>query len=246
TRAGQIVPAIMLFMLAVGWLPLLLRRYTRRAPVFSLIVMTASFAVSCMVASALIIRPVWLLRLPAVVILAWLVGGLWGWIIVYLDRQKWRMGEKLAAILHGTVPLEDVKSRRPFLTVVAVSALALAVFAGIWIVGREKLWGELWRESGYRKRLWVAQHFVEYGWLIGNQQNQVVTVFGTPEWTTDNADAGMRTFWWPIGVAPPGATSYMAEQRAFLIVTMSNDRVTEAVIRYHPPGFEPGSEPERP
>jgi hypothetical protein len=234
TRLEYTIPPIVIFMLVVGWLPLILRRYTRRAFVFSLIVMTASFAVSCSTASALIVTPVRLLKLPAVVVISWLIGGLWGWMIVYLDRQKWRMGEKLGEIFHGRKPAEDARSRRPFVTVIAVSMLAAVVCIGIWVVGREKLLKEVWSESGYRKRLTIAWNLIELNMLIGRPENQVRGYFGQPDKSEEASADGSKALWWSIGVAPPGATSYNAGQKAYLRVMIENGKATDISIEYDP------------
>jgi hypothetical protein len=233
---------IMLFLLAVAWAPLLLHKYHRRTFVFGVLVMTTAFAVAGAVMSMLMVTDAKWLKLPAIVAISWIAGGLWGWTIVYLDKHKWRIGERLGMLLHGHQRMNDHRSRRPMITVILVSMLAILTCSGLWVVGREKLWGEIWRESGYRKKLWVAWNFVEYGWLIGNQEKQVFAVFGDPKRSIDGANAGEKMLWWSIGTAPPGATSYNAGQHAYLCVTITNGIAKYASIEYLDEAAKPADE----
>jgi hypothetical protein len=242
THSTYIVPAIMLFLLAVGWVPLLVRRYTRRAFVFVLLVMAASFAVCDSILSMLIVTEVRPLKLPAAVAVSWIAAGLWGWAIVYLDRHKWRIGEKLGMILHGHDRQNDARARYPVVIVAAVCIVAVLACAGIWTIGREKRLDEVWRESGYRGRLTVAHRLVDYRLLIGRQEEKVCRYFGPPaKRTLAPGGAETATYWWSIGTAPPGATSYNAGQNAYLCVTMRSGKAVAASVMYLRNEAEPPS-----
>jgi hypothetical protein len=223
---------IMTFLLTVAWTPLLLYKYHRRTFISGILVMTAAFAVADAVMSMLIVTDVRLLKPLPIVAVSWIAGGLWGWAIVFLDRHKWRIGEKVDGILYGRGPMDDPRTRKPILIVIGITLMAILVCVGIWAVGREKLTHEIWRESGYRKRLIIAGNMVEYGLLKGRPEKQVCGYFGQPQRSVDGANAGDKTLWWSIGVAPPGATSYNAGQQAYLCVIIVDGNAKFASIEY--------------
>ncbi len=240
TRLEYTIPPIVIFMLLVGWLPLILRRYTRRAFVFDLLVMTASFAISCMMASVLIVGRPLPLKLPAIVLTSWLTGGLCGWVIVYLDRQWWRLGESLGMAMHGFGPMYDRRSRRPLVTVIMISLLAVLVCAVIWHYGREEVWRDLWREPGYHKRLRVAWNFVEFRWFQNEPEEKINDFLGQPRQQIFGDDPIEHLACWLIGTAPPGATSFRAGENAYLCVRIRNDRVVSSFIVYKAGNIEAG------
>ena len=238
TKTDHTIPAIMIFLLLVGWIPLLLQRYMRRAFVFSLLVMTASFAIADAVMSMLIVTDVRPLKLPAVVGISWIAGGLWGWAIVYLDKHRWRIGEKLAGLLHGHKPMDDLRDKRPVITVAAAAVLAVVVCAGIWALGREKLFREIWKEAGYQERMWILETRITPGMFQGKTEKQLMRYLGESYIRLGQTVAGGKNvvgtgiLKWSIGISPLDPNSHEPPREAWLCFR-TQDGVTVEVWVEH-------------
>lgn|GEM_PF-6171227 len=241
TKTDYTIPAIMVLLLLVGWVPLLLQRYMRRAFVFSLLVMTASFAIADAVMSMLIVTDVRPLKLPAVVGISWIAGGLWGWTIVYLDKHKWRIGEKLGGLLQGYKPMEDLRDKKPVITVGLVALLAIAVCAGIWALGREKLFREIWKEAGYQERMWILETRVTPQMFQGKTEKQLVRYLGESYVRPGQISAGNTNathtgiLKWPIGVLPIDPNSPEPLREAWLCFGMRDGVAVEVWVEHSAP-----------
>lgn len=227
-----IVP-IIAGLLAVGWVPLLLHRYTRKTFLFGLLIMTGAFAITAAVMAMLIVTgdSPRLLKPIGLMSVSWIAGGLWGWVITYLDRQKWRIGEKLDQMAFGRGPIDDARARRPIVVVAAVTVTAIFAVGGIWMTTREKLFSELWAESDYNGRMWILETRVPVWMFYGKTEGQLEGYFGREHDSEATSGASQdgpkaeRLRWW-IGEVPPDANDAGAPKQAWLDVKMENGRAT--------------------
>jgi hypothetical protein len=235
TGARLWVVPIILTLLAVGWVPLLIHRYNRKTLLFGLLAMTSAFAVTGALMAMLIVTDVRFLKPLAIMSVSCVGGGLWGWVITYLDRHKWRIGEKLDEVSFGRGPIDDTRARRPILTVAAVTLLAAAVCVGIWVVGKEKFFHDVWNQSDYNGRMWMLDSRVSLAMLIGRSEKDLQWYFGKPEMVTDKqADSGARRLKWTVGTVPADANSPHRGKRAWIVFQLEKGTVVAGWLEYEP------------
>jgi hypothetical protein len=225
---------IMAVLLATGWVPLLLNKYSRKTLLFQLLVMTSAFAVMGAVMSMLIVtgdRPR-LLKPLGIMTVSWIAGGLWGWVITYLDRQKWRMGERLDEFALGRGPIEDAKFKRPLTVVCAVIVLAAATTVLTWGATKEKLFRDLWSKEGYVGRMWILEQRVPISMFYGKTQKQLEGYFGK-----EYRKAGQpERLAWLIGTAPVEDGDNTAAKQGWLSFKMIDGRAVAGWIEYERSG----------
>lgn len=239
TGPRYLVVPIVVALLAVGWAPLLWQQYTRRTFLFGMLVMVGAFAITAAVMAMLTVTGEGprLLKPMAIVSVSWIAGGLWGWAITYLDQHKWRIGEKLSSLAFGRGPMDDARARRPFVVVAMVTMLALAVVGGIWAIGREKLFREVWRESNYSKRIWLLQTRIIPRMFDGCTEKQLEWYFGKEHGKVGSVAIGQgqgseATLKWLIGTAEIDPNSPVSGQQAWLNFKMRDGQAVDMWVEY--------------